>query len=83
MYFLRVDEFPIDRVTISKSKDQLIDLMFSQYNFDEYVPNREEGTQILSDLLDGFSDTIKEYQFGKLTIEKSISFEGCIIQKMF
>jgi len=83
MYFLRVDEFPIDRVFISKTKEDLIELMFSKYNFDELVPSREEGVEIIKDQLDTFSDTIKEYQFGKLTIEKSISFEGCIVEKLF
>jgi hypothetical protein len=83
MYFLRVDEFPIDRVFISKTKEVLIELMFSKYNFDELVPSREEGVEIIKDQLDTLRDTIKEYQFGKLTIEKSISFEGCIVEKLF
>jgi hypothetical protein len=82
MYFLRIDVFPIDKVIIAKQKETLIDLLFSKYNFIENVPDLKEGTEILNDLFEGYSDTIEKFQFGKLTIEKAISFEGCDIERV-
>jgi hypothetical protein len=83
MYFLRVDEFPADRVIISKTKEELIEVMFKRFSFLDYVPNREEGETLLNQALDGFNDILKEYQFGKLTIEKAKTFEGCVIERLF
>ena len=83
MYFLRIDEFPIDRVIISKTKEELIEVMFKRFSFLDYVPNREEGESLLKQEFDGFNDIISAYQFGKLTLEKTISFEGCIIERLF
>ncbi len=83
MYFLRVDVFPIDKVFISKQKKDLIDLMFSKYEFIDYVPNMEEGIEILNDLFDGYNEAIEKYKFGKLTIEKATTFEGCDIERLF
>ena len=83
MYFLRIDVFPIDKVIIAKRKETLIEFLFSQYNFVENVPNHEEGFQILAELFEGYSDTIEKFKFGKLTIEKAATFEGCEIQRLF
>ncbi len=83
MYFLRVDEFPADRIIISKTKEELIEVMFKRFSFLDYVPDREEGEALLNQALDGFNDILKEYQFGKLTIEKAKTFEGCVIERLF
>lgn len=83
MYFVRIDVFPIDKVIISKRKEELIDLLFSQYNFIENVPNKEEGVEILNDLFEGYNDTVEKFKFGKLTIEMATTFEGCDIERFF